>query len=208
MAASPRCLSCHCTCVKIRSLENEKAHLSHLAASRLHPGCVGADAPLNRQMEARGPCRLPWSLLSFSEPPSTSVFQMKPMNVEYLMMDASILLPPTGTPLTGIDFVKRLPCGDVEKTRRVSRHWPWPLSWAAVHQEAPPGQKREGLQPHPDPSSSSPSESQRATPSPTPPPLHKGLAFPRALPFVWVFVFSFWLCQVFVAALELLSGCG
>ncbi|KAM5198885.1 protein CLEC16A isoform 15-T23 [Hipposideros larvatus] len=43
---------------------------------------------------------------------------MKPVNVEYLMMDASILLPPTGTPLTGIDFVKRLPCGDVEKTRR------------------------------------------------------------------------------------------
>ncbi|XP_007937922.1 protein CLEC16A [Orycteropus afer afer] len=46
---------------------------------------------------------------------------MKPMNVEYLMMDASILLPPTGTPLTGIDFVKRLPCGDVEKTRRAIR---------------------------------------------------------------------------------------
>lgn len=46
---------------------------------------------------------------------------MKPMNVEYLMMDASILLPPTGTPLTGIDFVKRLPCGDVERTRRVSK---------------------------------------------------------------------------------------
>ncbi|KAF6723460.1 Protein CLEC16A [Oryzias melastigma] len=43
----------------------------------------------------------------------------KPLNVEYLMMDASILLPPTGTPLTGIDFVKRLPCGDVEKTRRL-----------------------------------------------------------------------------------------
>ncbi|XP_036266976.1 protein CLEC16A isoform X7 [Pipistrellus kuhlii] len=43
---------------------------------------------------------------------------MKPMNVEYLMMDVSILLPPTGTPLTGIDFVKRLPCGDVERTRR------------------------------------------------------------------------------------------
>ena len=38
------------------------------------------------------------------------------------MMDASVLLPPTGTPLTGIDFVKRLPCGDVEKTRRVRPH--------------------------------------------------------------------------------------
>lgn len=48
-----------------------------------------------------------------------SVLQSKPLNVEYLMMDASVLLPPTGTPLTGIDFVKRLPCGDVEKTRRV-----------------------------------------------------------------------------------------
>ncbi|EDK97321.1 RIKEN cDNA 4932416N17, isoform CRA_a [Mus musculus] len=47
--------------------------------------------------------------------------EIKPMNVEYLMMDASILLPPTGTPLTGIDFVKRLPCGDVEKTRRAIR---------------------------------------------------------------------------------------
>ncbi|TWW69644.1 Protein CLEC16A [Takifugu flavidus] len=45
----------------------------------------------------------------------------KPLNVEYLMMDASVLLPPTGTPLTGIDFVKRLPCGDVEKTRRAIR---------------------------------------------------------------------------------------
>ncbi|XP_075021074.1 protein CLEC16A isoform X2 [Calonectris borealis] len=48
-------------------------------------------------------------------------YKIKPMNVEYLMMDASILLPPTGTPLTGIDFVKRLPCGDVERTRRAIR---------------------------------------------------------------------------------------
>ncbi|XP_078274340.1 protein CLEC16A isoform X2 [Rhinoraja longicauda] len=49
------------------------------------------------------------------------VTMSKPLNVEYLMMDASILLPPTGTPLTGIDFVKRLPCGDVERTRRAIR---------------------------------------------------------------------------------------
>lgn len=53
--------------------------------------------------------------------PCTRLFQSKPLNVEYLMMDASVLLPPTGTPLTGIDFVKRLPCGDVEKTRRVGK---------------------------------------------------------------------------------------
>lgn len=53
------------------------------------------------------------------------MLQSKPLNVEYLMMDASVLLPPTGTPLTGIDFVKRLPCGDVEKTRRVCTHTEW-----------------------------------------------------------------------------------
>ena len=39
--------------------------------------------------------------------------ERKPLNVEYLMMDASLLLPPTGTPFTGIEFYKRLPCGEV-----------------------------------------------------------------------------------------------
>uniref|UniRef100_A0A8D0GCT5 C-type lectin domain containing 16A n=1 Tax=Sphenodon punctatus TaxID=8508 RepID=A0A8D0GCT5_SPHPU len=47
--------------------------------------------------------------------------EYRSMTIKYLMMDASILLPPTGTPLTGIDFVKRLPCGDVERTRRAIR---------------------------------------------------------------------------------------
>ena len=45
--------------------------------------------------------------------------QLRPLNVEYLTMDASVLLPPTGTPLTGIDFIKRLPCGAVERARKV-----------------------------------------------------------------------------------------
>lgn len=56
------------------------------------------------------------------------------------MMDASILLPPTGTPLTGIDFVKRLPCGDVEKTRRVSKcdlASPGPLGKGSLDQLKP-----------------------------------------------------------------------
>lgn len=35
------------------------------------------------------------------------------LNVEWLCMDSAILLPPTGTPLTGIAFTKRLPCGEV-----------------------------------------------------------------------------------------------
>lgn len=45
---------------------------------------------------------------------------MKPPNLQHLMMDAALLLPLTGTPLTGIEFYKRLPCGEVEHTRRVS----------------------------------------------------------------------------------------
>ena len=37
----------------------------------------------------------------------------RPLQVEYLLQDASVLLPPTGTPMTGIEFTKRLPCGEV-----------------------------------------------------------------------------------------------
>lgn len=43
------------------------------------------------------------------------------LNVEFLCMDSAILLPPTGTPLTGIGFTRRLPCGEVEKARRSIR---------------------------------------------------------------------------------------
>ncbi|CRK93025.1 CLUMA_CG006566, isoform A [Clunio marinus] len=43
------------------------------------------------------------------------------INVEFLCMDSTILLPPTGTPLTGIEFSRRLPCGEVEKARRAIR---------------------------------------------------------------------------------------
>jgi protein CLEC16A len=43
------------------------------------------------------------------------------LNVEFLCMDSTILLPPTGTPLTGIEFCRRLPCGEVEKARRAIR---------------------------------------------------------------------------------------
>lgn len=35
-----------------------------------------------------------------------SELQKIPLNVEFLMMDSNILLPPTGTPMTGIEFRK------------------------------------------------------------------------------------------------------
>nr|XP_002127555.2 protein CLEC16A-like isoform X1 [Ciona intestinalis] len=47
------------------------------------------------------------------------LLQSKPLNVEYLMMDSSLLLPPTVTPLTGIEFSKRLPCGPTEQARQL-----------------------------------------------------------------------------------------
>ncbi|XP_076337258.1 protein CLEC16A-like isoform X2 [Tachypleus tridentatus] len=45
----------------------------------------------------------------------------RPLNVEYLMMDDHLLLPPTDTPLSGIEFHKRLPCGEVERARQTIR---------------------------------------------------------------------------------------
>ena len=42
-----------------------------------------------------------------------SEIEKRPLKVEWLMMDSNILLPPTGTPMTGIQFSKRLPCGEV-----------------------------------------------------------------------------------------------
>ncbi|EFN81295.1 Protein CLEC16A [Harpegnathos saltator] len=50
-----------------------------------------------------------------------SEIKKRPLNVEWLMMDSNILLPPTGTPMTGIEFTKRLPCGEVERARRAIR---------------------------------------------------------------------------------------
>ncbi|XP_021935707.1 protein CLEC16A homolog isoform X2 [Zootermopsis nevadensis] len=50
-----------------------------------------------------------------------SEMQKRPLNVEWLMMDSNILLPPTGTPMTGIEFSKRLPCGEVERAQRAIR---------------------------------------------------------------------------------------
>lgn len=54
--------------------------------------------------------------------------KVKPLNVERLMMDASLLLPVTATPLTGIEFSKRLACGEVEHTQRVSKSFSWQIT--------------------------------------------------------------------------------
>lgn len=57
--------------------------------------------------------------------------QRRSLNVEYLMMDSNLLLPPSQlTPLmmNGMDFTRRLPCADVERTRYVSLSYPWPYT--------------------------------------------------------------------------------
>ena len=41
----------------------------------------------------------------------------RPTRLDYVMSDAALLLPPAATPLTGIDFAKRLPCGEVRFPR-------------------------------------------------------------------------------------------
>ncbi|KAL5245004.1 hypothetical protein ACI65C_012414 [Semiaphis heraclei] len=39
------------------------------------------------------------------------------LNVQRLLSDSTLLLPPVHSPMTGIPLSKRLPCGDVERTR-------------------------------------------------------------------------------------------
>ncbi|XKL62954.1 hypothetical protein PGB90_005318 [Kerria lacca] len=43
------------------------------------------------------------------------------LNIEWLMMDCNLLLQPTNSPMTGVEFSKRLPCGEVERVRRAIR---------------------------------------------------------------------------------------
>ncbi|KAI1286938.1 Protein CLEC16A [Halotydeus destructor] len=50
--------------------------------------------------------------------------QKRKLNVEYLMMDANLLLPPsqlTSLMMNGVEFTRRLPCADVERTRYAIR---------------------------------------------------------------------------------------
>jgi hypothetical protein len=47
--------------------------------------------------------------------------QMNPIRLEYLLKDACMLYPPTTTPLSGVEFIKRLPSGDIERARRVRK---------------------------------------------------------------------------------------
>ena len=40
------------------------------------------------------------------------------VDVNRLVMDSSVLLPPSQTPMSGIDLARRLPCGEAEKVRK------------------------------------------------------------------------------------------
>jgi len=44
----------------------------------------------------------------------------KELSVEHLLMDSRLLLPPAGSPLTGISFDRRLPCGEVRIVEFIS----------------------------------------------------------------------------------------
>ena len=45
--------------------------------------------------------------------------QLNPIRLEHLLKDSCMLYPPTTTPLSGVEFIKRLPSGDIERARRV-----------------------------------------------------------------------------------------
>ena len=45
--------------------------------------------------------------------------QLHPIHLEHLLKDSCMVYPPTTTPLSGVEFIKRLPSGDTERARRV-----------------------------------------------------------------------------------------
>ncbi|CAF0905318.1 unnamed protein product [Adineta steineri] len=47
--------------------------------------------------------------------------QLNPIRIEYLLKDSCMLFQPTTTPLSGVEFIKRLPSGDIERARRSIR---------------------------------------------------------------------------------------
>jgi hypothetical protein len=46
--------------------------------------------------------------------------QINPIRIDHLLKDSCMLFQPTTTPLSGVEFTKRLPSGDIERARRVS----------------------------------------------------------------------------------------
>jgi protein CLEC16A len=46
--------------------------------------------------------------------------ESNPIRIEYLLKDSCMVFPPTTTPLSGVEFIKRLPSGDIERARRVN----------------------------------------------------------------------------------------
>ena len=47
--------------------------------------------------------------------------QSQQMNLDTLLRDWSIMLTPTSTPLSGIEFTRRFPCGDTERLKQAMR---------------------------------------------------------------------------------------
>lgn len=47
--------------------------------------------------------------------------ELNPIPLEYLLKDAFMLYPPTTAQLNGVEFIKRLPSGDIERARKVKR---------------------------------------------------------------------------------------
>ncbi|KAF0312325.1 Protein CLEC16A [Amphibalanus amphitrite] len=110
------------SCVRLVTLELSLVVLQQLVMTS--GGSVLSDADLARVEEAREQATLTLRNFYKSEEIFLDIFEdeyremkKRPINVEYLMMDDRLLLPPAGTPMSGVEFSRRLPCGEVERAR-------------------------------------------------------------------------------------------
>ncbi|XP_037093769.1 protein CLEC16A homolog [Pollicipes pollicipes] len=110
------------SCVRLVTLELALVVLRQLVLTA--GGSVLSDADLARVEGAREQATLTLRNFYKSEEIFLDIFEdeyremlKRPINVEYLMMDERLLLPPAGTPMSGVEFSRRLPCGEVERAR-------------------------------------------------------------------------------------------
>ncbi|UJR15268.1 hypothetical protein I4U23_002222 [Adineta vaga] len=94
--------------------DNHTSYLSEEHSSQIDHALKQATEALRRYFSQQG-----LSVDMFED--EYRQMQLNPVRTEYLLKDSCMLLPTTTTPLSGVEFMKRLPSGDIERTRRSIR---------------------------------------------------------------------------------------
>jgi len=101
--------------VKKLCIVNNTSHISDFHLACIEQAREQSAFALRRQFKTEE------MFLDMFEHEYQSLYLTESINIESLLRDWSILLPPTSTPLSGIELVRRYPCGDTEKLKQSIR---------------------------------------------------------------------------------------